>query len=91
MSQYDMRSKIFKYRVNFLKKLEHHQIYDICPVRQQCDSIFRITPYFTKLTHSYPKRAMGDDFVLLFSFVLPQYVKLCGKNLELQKAKHFIF
>ena len=34
---------------------------------------------------------MGDDFVLLFFFVLPQYVKLCGKNLELQKAKHFIF
>lgn len=60
-------------------------------VRQQCDSIFRITPYFTKLTHSYPKRAMGDDFVLLFSFVLPQYVKLCGKNLELQKAKGKIY
>lgn len=59
-------------------------------VRQQCDSIFRITPYFTKLTHSYSKRAMGDDFVL-FSFVLPQYVKLCGKNFKLQKAKYFIF
>ena len=60
-------------------------------VRQQCDSIFRITPYFTKLTHSYPKRAMGGDFFCCFLLCSHNMLNYVGRISNYKKQSILSF